>query len=363
MRHRAKSGELSGEPSSTVSARVAPAAIRHLNLVRTIRSCAATWAFLAVMMMFAVRADAQSCSVSAASGNYGSVDILSGSSVDTTSSFTVNCSGCLLGCTYNVCIQFDQGSPNSNSSIRYMGSGANTIQHELYSDAARTQVWGSWGYGTSQYGTGGVSFNLTIPLLSSASQTFTVYGRLKAGQQTAIPGTYTWNTASPALAGSAYLLTSPNCSANPGNFVNAGSSPWLATIPANCHLSATPLNFGSASLLTSNVDAVGTVTVQCTNTTPYSIGLDSGANASGAQRRMLNGASNYVKYGLYTDAARSTAWSTTTSASGCTNGGGTCVLGTGTGSNQSVTVYGRVPPQVAPPVGTYTDAVIATITF
>jgi spore coat protein U-like protein len=344
---------------------IVPVTFRPLNLAQTMQCCAAAWVFFAVMMTFAARANAQSCSVSAASGNYGSVDILSGSSIDTTSSFSVNCSGCLspLGCTYNVCIQFDQGSPNSNSSIRYMGSGPNTIQHELYSDAARTQVWGSWGYGTSQYGTGGVNLNLTIPFLSSASQAYTVYGRLNAGQQTAIPGTYTWNTTSPALAGKGYLLVSPNCSANPGNFANAGSSPWVATILANCHMSATPLNFGSASLLTSNVDAIGTLTVQCTNTTPYSIGLDSGANASGSQRRMLNGASNYISYGLYTDAARSAAWSTTTAASSCSNGAGTCLLGTGTGTNQSVTVYGRVPPQVAPAVGTYSDTVIATITF
>ncbi|KJC57351.1 hypothetical protein UP10_30360 [Bradyrhizobium sp. LTSPM299] len=336
------------------------------DLARTFqRGTTTVWVLLAAMTMFACRANAQSCSVSAAAGNYGSVNILSGGTTDTTSSFTVNCTGCLspLGCTYNVCVQFDQGSPNSNSSIRYMGSGANTIQHELYSDAARTQVWGSWGYGTSQYGAAGVSLNLTIPLLSNASHNFTVYGRIKAGQQTAVPGTYTWNTTSPALAGAAYLLASPNCSANPGNFVNAGSSPWVATILANCNLSATPLNFGSASLLTSNVDAVATLTVQCTNTTPYSIGLDSGANASGSQRRMLNGASNHISYNLYTDAARSAAWSTTTSASSCTNGAGTCVLGTGTGSNQNVTVYGRVPPQVVPAVGTYSDTVIATITF
>jgi spore coat protein U-like protein len=326
-------------------------------------SIAAIWLVLAAMMMLPSGANAQSCSVTAASGNYGSVDVLSGAAIDTTSSFTVTCSGCPLGCTYNACIQFDQGSPNSNASTRFMGSGVNTIQHELYSDAARTQVWGAWGYGASQYGTSGVNLNLAIPLLSSASQTFTVYGRIKAGQQTAVPGTYTWNTTSPALAGTAYLLISPNCSANPGNFSNAGSSPWVVTILANCYLSATPLNFGSASLLTSNVDAIATLAVQCTNTTPYSISIDNGSNASGSQRRMLNGASNYIPYNLYTDAARSAAWSTTTSALSCTNGGGTCLLGTGTGSNQNLTVYGRVPPQTAPAAGTYSDTVIATITF
>jgi spore coat protein U-like protein len=344
---------------------LAPVVHRQHCRTRIARCCVVALMIFVAMLALGAGANAQSCSVSTASGNYGSVDILSGGSVDTTSSFSVTCSGCLspLGCTYNVCIQFDQGSPNSNSSTRYMGSGSNTIQHELYSDAARTQIWGSWGYGATQYGAGGVSLNMTIPFLSNASQAYTVYGRLKAGQQTAVPGTYTWNTTSPAIAGGGYLLVSPNCSANPGNFVNAGSSPWVATILANCHLSATPLNFGSASLLTSNVDAIAMLTVQCTNTTPYSIGLDNGSNASGSQRRMVNGATNYISYNLYTDAARSSAWNTTTSASSCTGGGSSCVLGTGTGSNQSITVYGRVPPQVAPAVGTYSDTVIVTVTF
>ncbi len=221
---------------------IIPAILRQPNSMQTIRRSAAALVFCVVMLAFTACASAQSCTVTAASGNYGSVNVLSGSSIDTTSSFTVNCSGCIspLGCTYNVCIQFDQGSPSSNSSIRYMGSGANTVQHELYTDAARTHVWGSWGYGASQYGTAGVNLNVTVPFLSSASQAYTVYGRLAAGQQTAIPGTYTWNTTSPALAGGGYLLFSPNCSGNPGNFANAGSSPWVVMIAPNCNVSATP---------------------------------------------------------------------------------------------------------------------------
>jgi spore coat protein U-like protein len=93
--------------------------------------------------------------------------------------------------------------------------------------------------------------------------------------------------------------------------------------------------------------------VQCTSTTPYSVGLDSGTNASEGQRRMRLGATaNYLNYGLYTDMARSHAWATTTSTTSCTSGTSTCYLGTGSGSNQSVTVYGRVPTQTAPSSGT-----------
>ncbi|WP_420965305.1 spore coat protein U domain-containing protein [Bradyrhizobium sp. B120] len=95
--------------------------------------------------------------------------------------------------------------------------------------------------------------------------------------QATIPGTYVWSTTSPVAAYAAYLLTSPNCSSSPGTTTNAGSSPWTATIAGNCIVSTTPLNFGNASLLTSNIDGVGTISVKCTNTTPCSIGLDMGA--------------------------------------------------------------------------------------
>jgi spore coat protein U-like protein len=39
-------------------------------------------------------------------------------------------------------------------------------------------------------------------------------------------------------------------------------------------------------------------------------------------------------------------------------------LGTGTGATQpAVTVYGRVPPQTTPAIGTYTDTVVVTVTY
>jgi spore coat protein U-like protein len=325
------------------------------------------FALLAIALMLVPNcARAQTCSVGAASGNYGSVDVLAGAYVDAAANFTVTCTGCLIaiGCPVNVCVQFDQGAPNSNSSVRYMGNGANTVQHELFSDPARSQVWGSWGYGASTYGATGVNLNLTVPFLSSASQNYTVYGRFKGSQQTAIPGTYTWSTTSPDLAYTGYLLTSPNCASNPGTYANAGSSIWTVTVIPNCYISTTPLNFGTASLLTSNIDSTGGLSVQCTNTTPYSIGLDYGANANGAQRRMSSGGtSTYVNYNLYTDPSRSSAWTTTTSPTSCSGGASSCILGTGTGSNQNVTVYGRVPPQTGAAPGNYSDTVIATITF
>lgn len=312
-------------------------------------------------LLCASTALAQSCSVTPASGNYGAVDILSGSAVNTSSTFTVTCNGALI--TVGICIQFDQGSPNSNTSIRYMTNGTSLVQHELYSDSNRTVVWGSWGHGATAYGAGGVSTTMTLPPLGgTVSQNFTVYGQFKAGQSTAPPGTYTWSTTSPEIN---YGILPISCTLPLGLFnASAGSSPWTATIGANCAVSTTAVNFGSASLLTANIDATGTVSAQCTNSTPFSIGLDTGANASSGQRRMRLGAtSNYVSYNLYTDAGRSQPWSTSSSATACSGGAGSCALGTGDATAHSVTVYGRVPPQTSPAPGAYADSVVVTVTY
>ena len=116
------------------------------------------------------------------------------------------------------------------------------------------------------------------------------------------------------------------------------------------------------TLVASNVDANTTVSVTCTSGSPYSIGMDNGANVSGSQRRMKSG-SNFLNYNLYIDPAHTNPWTTTGSPPGCTPAG-SCFLGTGNGSAQSVNIYGRVPSiGTAPPTGTYTDTVTMTITY
>jgi len=55
-----------------------------------------------------------------------------------------------------------------------------------------------------------------------------------------------------------------------------------------------------------------------------------------------------ITYGLYKDADRSQPW-------GDTGTPGSTIAGTGNGAAQTLTVYGRVPPQKTPSPGTYTD--------
>ena len=129
------------------------------------------------------------------------------------------------------------------------------------------------------------------------------------------------------------------------------------TLAATCVInSATALDFGAAGVLTANVDQTSTVQVQCTNTTPYNIGLDAGTGtgATVAVRKLTSGGAN-VNYTLYSDAGRTTLWGNTVSTD--------TVAGTANGASQSYTVYGRVPAQTTPAPGTYTDTVTVTVTY
>lgn len=77
---------------------------------------------------------------------------------------------------------------------------------------------------------------------------------------------------------------------------------------------------------------------------------------------MISGG-NYIDYNLYTDAVRLNSWTTATDATTCATAN-SCVLGTGTGSAQSIDIYGTVPiAAVAPPPGSYSDTVTMTITY
>jgi spore coat protein U-like protein len=129
------------------------------------------------------------------------------------------------------------------------------------------------------------------------------------------------------------------------------------TIAATCTvISATSIDFGTVTAISSNLDQNSSLTVNCSSATPYNVGLSAGggSDATVGSRKMSN-AGNAVSYSLYRDAARTQVWGETI--------GTNTVAGTGTGSNQVLTIYGRTPVQPTPPAGSYTDSVTITITY
>lgn len=143
---------------------------------------------------------------------------------------------------------------------------------------------------------------------------------------------------------------------------STGSMGVQATVSSACSVSASTLNFGAAiDPLSASVPIhVNTsLSVQCTNTTPYTVALDAGTNAGGpgnfSARAMSSGA-NTLAYQLYTDVGRTTVWGDGTASS-------STVSGTGSGSAQTLTVYGRLPSLSGAVPGAYTDTVVVTVTY
>ena len=130
-----------------------------------------------------------------------------------------------------------------------------------------------------------------------------------------------------------------------------------ATVLASCTLTAGNVVFGNYAA--AQLDATGTLSVTCTTGASYVIALDagSGTGATVATRRMTHSVSSAqtLAYSLYRDASRALVWGTTA--------GVNLYAGVGTGSAQSITVYGRAAGAQYPEAGAYTDTVTATITY
>ena len=290
----------------------------------------------------ATRADAQSCTVSMTNVAFGTVNVLPGSAVDTTSTVTVSCGG--GGSTVRACVNITCGSACDSTSRQMNEPSSHTARYDLYADSARTTLWGSWQTG---YDTAGVQ--VSVPQNGTVNQT--VYARFLPSQPTDLAGSYT-STVSASIT---YVKQgTTNCPV--GTLTSTKSATVTATVSSNCTIAATGISFGNQGILSSNKDAQGTINVQCTQALPYVVSLDGGLSGATnpAQRRMTFSSASVV-YGLYQDSARSLPW-------GSTSGVNT-VSGTGTGLTQSLNVYGRVAPQTTPKPGAYTDTIVATITY
>ncbi len=135
-----------------------------------------------------------------------------------------------------------------------------------------------------------------------------------------------------------------------------------ATVLSTCSASATAVAFPNYTPGAGAVTANGTITVKCTNLTPYTVKLNVGTTTGDAftQRLMANGG-NTLQYNLYT-----------TSAFGTVFGDGTGTTGTGSGAGAgintatTVTVYGQLPDSPTNQgavTGSYSDLITATISY
>ena len=287
----------------------------------------------------------QTCTVSMPAIAFGTVDVLPGAAVDVTSTITVVCSGgSAIG--QRICISLDAGSANDGTSRQLIGPAGARTRFDIYKNPARTQLWGSWVTGYNNEG-------LQVDVAQNSTTPVTVYGRFLGAQQTASPGTYSSTfSANPHIRYGNKSQTP--CPA--GNRTATTSTSATATVLSSCNVSATSVNFGTTSILASNIDATDTLTVQCSSALPYTVSLSGGNSGASdpTQRKMAFGAQQVI-YGLYRDAARTLPWGSTA--------GMNTASGNGTGLAQSLTVFGRIAPQVTPLPGIYSDVIVATVAY
>ncbi len=148
----------------------------------------------------------------------------------------------------------------------------------------------------------------------------------------------------------------------------AGSA-QATQIPSNLSVSATVV--GTCTFTTPNAIAFGNVTstsaqfdlaavnvlVNCTTGTPYTIGMDFGLGGTFGSRDMQSGA-NRLKYNVFTDNARSIAF-TAVGAFGTVGN----FSGNGTNSSVSVPIYPSILTQSTPATGAYTDTLVVTLQY
>lgn len=305
-----------------------------------------------IALVSLARAQNIDCSATMTNVSFGNVNPLS-SQTDANATLNYTCSNSANGTRYaTVCFSIGdgaQGAGNANPRLMQDAAG-DDLFFQLFQNAAHTTVWGSSFFGVNTP----VMVNVTIARRGSTQGSATMYGRVVGGQTTAVPGAY-----QDAFSGNHTAITiNESGTAPPGtcstSILDQFPFTVTATVTSQCSVSASTLDFGAVGLLLANTDGTSNVTVLCASGAAYQVGLDNGQHASGTTRRM-QGPGGLVTYELYRNPTRTQRWGSTLNTD--------TVAGSGNGSSQTLTVYGRVPNQTTPSAGTYNDTITVTVTY
>lgn len=251
---------------------------------------------------------AQTCTLTVTGMSFGTY---TGALLNGTATGRVTCSG-----GWDIPLNAGTGAGATEAIRKMTGPGGAELSYEVFQDPARSINWGNT-TGTDLNGTGNTNI--------------TFYGQILAGQNVA-PGTYI-DTLSTATT--QFTVT--------------------ATIAKNCSVTATNLAFGNYR--GALINSTSTISVTCTNTTSYNVGLNAGmaAGATVINRSMTGPAAALLHYKLFSNSGYSANWGNTV---------GTDTLpGTGNGATQPLTVYGQTPAGQFVLPGSYTDTITVSVTY
>ncbi len=269
------------------------------------------------------------CSVGITTVAFGSIDVLPGAAVATNATLSVSCLSVPVstGSLY-VCVALPS---------RSMLGASTTLAYDIYGPSPSTSSWSN----TAQ---------IAVPLSTlRLGQTYTlnVAASVLGSQQSVPAGSYAQTLAATATYGTT------NCTSGSLTGSTSFSFQATATVLKSCNVSASDLSFGAVGDLTAAVLGQSALSLQCTQGTGYTVSLSGGLSgaADPTARKMTMGTQS-VTYGLYQNSARSIPWGTQSTLGG-----------SGTASTQTIPVYGLVPIQPTPAIGTYSDTVVVSVTY
>lgn len=285
------------------------------------------------------------CAVDIVSLDFGTISVRDGLLLQTSGPVTIDCSGGTPGTTIQACVSLGSGSGGSGpgQSPRYMtGDGTAPLAYQLTalnSFSGGGSVWETVGYAIALDATG------------SATIAATLHAEMTTIAAQATVGTYS----SRFDGGADVTLSYGETGCDQTGAASAFSV--SASLVASCTVSVSSMDFGVIdTAIVAPVDQTATIDVSCTNASGYTVGLGQGlqpVDGGPTGRRMANGA-NLLAYGLYQDQARTSAWGLTPP---------TVAAGTGTGGNQSLTVFGRIFGNQTTSIGSYSDSVVVIVTY
>lgn len=314
------------------------------------------------------QAQGNTCSATVVDVNFGAISPISGADYTVTGSGTLSCTFAplapLLTAYVSACLNLNLGTNSLSAPARMLGNGTLRMPYNLYVDAsyAPASIWGGPGV------TGALSslpVSLSMGLLSlggTKTQNFSFYGKIPAGTDLAAVSTVNNSNTeySSSFTGAGTLTYAISILAAPANCLGNSASFGFnvkATAVNNCTITATPMVFANATILTGSVRSTSTLTVRCVNNNAYQIALNGGTVAGSVAARQMKNTVSAARVGYrLSSTLDGPLW-------GDGTGGTAMVSGTGTGSSVPVTIYGRVPAQTTPEPGDYKDTVMATIYF
>ena len=307
-----------------------------------------------------------SCSVSYGDLSYGQVSAVAGATTDTQSSVNYTCSWGFFEPFFvsgvRLCLHIGPGSTSYNSApggFRKMRNGVNVMRHDIFTNASRSTVWGSKFDNLRNARPVEVELSSSGVSIFGGSKTGSVqmYGRATTDSGLG-SGTYTEiysGTQASATYGPDDSLR--NCNGTGGDLATS-SFTASANLAAQCSISASDLVFGATPSTAAPINQTSTINLNCSQGAAWQVALNpgNGAGATTTTRKMTrDGGTETLNYQLYRNAGRTQLW-------GQSQNNDT-FSGSGTGNNQSLTVYGRVPAQTTPRTGVYRDTVVATVIF